>query len=55
MDTPLYGSAAALILTVEAKVVETPKFHALFTEEELAICRRRLQDYGYQPTSRAGS
>lgn len=41
-----------LDLTVEAKVVETPKFHALFAEEELAICRRRLQDYGYQPASR---
>ena len=36
-----------LDLTVEAKVIETPQFHSLFTEEELETCRRRLSDYGY--------
>ena len=36
-----------LDLTVEAKVVETARFHALFTQDEIEICRRRLQEYGY--------
>ena len=36
-----------LDLTVEAKVIETPLFHGLFTRDELEICRRRLSDYGY--------
>ena len=40
-----------LDLTVEAKVVETPQFHALFTEEEIEICRRRLEEYGYAADS----
>ena len=44
-----------LDLTVEAKVVETPQFHALFTEEELEICRRRLKEYGYAADSEPAS
>ena len=36
-----------LDLTVEARVIETPQFHRLFTKEELGICRQRLSDYGY--------
>lgn len=44
-----------LDLTVEARVVETPMFHALFTDEELATCRRRLREYGYQPASGRGA
>ena len=36
-----------LNLTVEAKVIETPRFHELFTKYELEICRRRLSEYGY--------
>lgn len=35
-----------LDLTVEAMVINTPKFHPLFTEEELQICRDRLKQYG---------
>ncbi|WP_405229338.1 hypothetical protein [Lentisalinibacter sediminis] len=37
-----------LDLTVEAMILASDRFHALFSEEELAICRRRLADYGYQ-------
>ena len=37
-----------LDLTVEAMVVNTQKFHSLFTEKELQICSDRLQQYGYQ-------
>ena len=40
-----------LDLTVEAKVVETPQFHSLFTEGEIEICRRRLSEYGYTADS----
>ena len=36
-----------LDLTVEAKVIERPLFHELFTRDELEICRRRLSEYGY--------
>lgn len=36
-----------LDLTVEAQVLETPRFHDLFTGEELEICRRRLSEYGH--------
>jgi hypothetical protein len=36
-----------LDLTVEAVIHENPKWHLLFTAEELAICRRRLEDYQY--------
>ncbi len=41
-----------LDLTVEATVVDNPRWHALFTEHELLSARRRLQDYGYK--GRAG-
>lgn len=37
-----------LDLTVEAVVVNTEQFHALFTEKDLQICRDRLKQYGYQ-------
>ena len=37
-----------LDLTVEAMIVESPKFHSLFTEDEMGICSRRLADYGYE-------
>ncbi len=36
-----------LDLTVEAMILEEPKWHPLFTAEEIAICRKRLQEYGY--------
>jgi len=36
-----------LDLTVEAVIHDNPKWHSLFTREELAICRSRLQEYGY--------
>jgi hypothetical protein len=36
-----------LNLTVEAVIYDNPKWHRLFTEEELAICKRRLADYRY--------
>jgi len=34
-----------LDLTVESMVLENEKFHELFSEEELAICRERLSQY----------
>ena len=37
-----------LDLTVEAMLLERTEFHALFTEEELAVCRKRLRDLGYE-------
>jgi hypothetical protein len=37
-----------LDLTVEAVIINHPKWHPLFTEAELVICRKRLTDYGYQ-------
>lgn len=36
-----------LDLTVEAMVVQTPKWHPLFLEEELERARKRLIDYRY--------
>jgi len=36
-----------LDLTVEAVIHDNPKWHSLFTEDELAICVRRLTDYQY--------
>ncbi len=38
-----------LDLTVEAVIHDNPKWHPLFTEEELAICKKRLTDYEYFP------
>lgn len=37
-----------LDLTVEAVIVAEPKWHSLFTPQELEICRQRLREYGYQ-------
>jgi len=40
-----------LDLTVEAMVVESPRWHTLFTNEELEKARLRLAQYGYKPKS----
>jgi hypothetical protein len=50
--TQLY-ERARLDLTVEAMVVENPKWHTLFTSEELERARQRLVQYGYKPKSPA--
>ena len=44
--TALY-ERGRLDLTVEAMVIENPKWHDLFTSEELAKARLRLRDYQY--------
>jgi len=36
-----------LDLTVEAVIHGNAKWHPLFTQEELAVCTKRLKDYGY--------
>jgi len=36
-----------LDLSVEAVVIDNPKWHSLFTAEELARARKRLIDYRY--------
>lgn len=36
-----------LDLTVEAQVVDDPRWHHLFTADELARAKRRLREYGY--------
>jgi hypothetical protein len=36
-----------LDLTVEALIHDNPKWHPLFTADELAVCVKRLTDYGY--------
>ena len=36
-----------LDLTVEALISENQKWHPLFSADELAICRKRLTQYGY--------
>lgn len=38
-----------LDLTVEALLVENDRWHHLFESSEIAIARRRLTQYGYQP------
>lgn len=43
---PLYG-VNRLDLTLEALIHDNPKWHALFSEEELAICAARPGRYGY--------
>ncbi|MCF6113386.1 hypothetical protein [Mesorhizobium muleiense] len=43
--TALY-ERGRLDLTVEALVVENKKWHSLFSAEELARAKKRLQDYG---------
>lgn len=34
-----------LDLTVEAMILDNEKYHTLFSEEELAICAKRLKQY----------
>ena len=36
-----------LDLTVEAVIHDNPKWHPLFTQEDLAICAKRLREYRY--------
>jgi len=36
-----------LDLTVEAVIYDNAAWHSLFTDDDLKICRNRLQDYGY--------
>jgi hypothetical protein len=36
-----------LDLTVEAVIHDNPKWHPLFTQDELATCTKRLRDYEY--------
>jgi hypothetical protein len=36
-------------LTAEAVILQEPKWHPLFTPEEIEICRKRLREYGYPP------
>ena len=36
-----------LDLTIEAVILENPRWYPLFNNEELTICRKRLIDYGY--------
>lgn len=38
-----------LDLTVEALIHDHPEYHPLFTDEERAIARRRLEEYKYPP------
>jgi hypothetical protein len=38
-----------LDLTVEAMIHDNPKWHRLFTHEELDVCVKRLTDYEYLP------
>jgi hypothetical protein len=39
-----------LDLTVEAMIHDDTRWHPLFTQEELAICARRLTEYEYLKT-----
>jgi hypothetical protein len=43
-----------LDLTVEAAVVEDPRWHALFTPDEIHKARKRLSEYGYKPRTDGG-
>src|SRR5580658_5787053 len=36
-----------LDVTVEAVIHDNPKWHPLFTQEELAVCTNRLTEYEY--------
>lgn len=36
-----------LDLSVEAVIIDNPKWHSLFTDEELARARKRLREYRY--------
>jgi len=37
-----------LDLTVEAMIIESPKFHSLFSDDEIKICSKRLIGYRYE-------
>jgi hypothetical protein len=37
-----------LDLTVEAMILDNEKYQSLFTENELAICRKRLKQYDFK-------
>lgn len=37
-----------LDLTVEAVIHDNPKWHPLFSRDELAICAKRLEEYQYK-------
>ncbi len=41
-----------LDLTVEAMIIESPKFHSLFSDDEIKICSKRLSDYRYETKKR---
>lgn len=38
-----------LDLTMEAMIIENPKWYSLFTKKELLIAEKRLIDLGYKP------
>ena len=40
-----------LDVTMEALIVENEKWYPLFTQEEIAIAKKRLTDFGYEPRS----
>jgi hypothetical protein len=40
-----------LDLTVEAVIHDNPRWHSLFTQEDLEICNQRLTEYGYLRSS----
>src|SRR5712691_8373148 len=46
--TQLY-ERGRLDLTVEAMVAESPKWHELFTRDEIEAAKSRLKKYGYSP------
>lgn len=50
--TALY-ERGRLDLTVEAEVVENPKWHSLFSADEREKARKRLAEYRYEPKVRA--
>ena len=41
-----------LDLTVEAMIIESPKFHSLFSDDEIKICSKSLSEYGYETIKR---
>jgi hypothetical protein len=49
--TKLYEKGR-LDLTVEAMIVENPRWHELFTKDELAKAKKRLADYKYSRTGK---
>jgi hypothetical protein len=51
--TALY-ERGRLDLTVEAVIVENPRWHSLFTSDELSRVRKRLDAYGYTTGNPAG-